>query len=108
MADANIEVPAGQGVISVEDVYPEEADVVGLGEKDRLGFAKQILFWLFAFSIFVIVSSQILVVMYSADAEVIALVDTILDITKTVVPSTVTLVLGFYFGKASGNAGGNG
>ena len=102
MADTNIEVPAGQGSISVDDVYPEEGDVVGLGEKDRLGFAKQILFWLLVFSVFVIASSYIAIATSSDNVKLVDLVDTILDITKTVVPSTVTLVLGFYFGKVTG------
>ncbi len=71
----------------------------GLGEGDRFKFAKQILFFLFILVIFVFSSIYYLVNYGSGDEEVLSIVSTILDITKTVVPSTVTLVLGFYFGQ---------
>lgn len=71
----------------------------GLGEADRLKFAKQILLFLFILVIFVFFSSYCLVNYGSANKELVSIINTILDITKTVVPSTVTLVLGFYFGR---------
>ena len=68
-----------------------------LNEGDRLKFAKQILFFLLV--VFVFLASYCLINYSSENKELVAIIDTILDITKTVVPSTVTLVLGFYFGK---------
>lgn len=94
-------------VVSAEDFYQgEKKDVVGIDEKDRMSFAKQILLFLFLFTIFIILGSYTAVFVDPENEKLVDLVDTILDITKTVVPSTVTLVLGFYFGKASGNAEG--
>ena len=71
----------------------------GLDEGDRLEFAKQILFFLFLLVIFVFLASYCLVNYGSDNKELVSIINTILDITKTVVPSTVTLVLGFYFGR---------
>ena len=71
----------------------------GLGEGDRLKFAKQILFFLFLLVIFVFLSSYYFIKHNPDNTELVSVIDTVLDITKTVVPSTVTLVLGFYFGK---------
>ena len=72
---------------------------LGLGEIDRLEFAKQILLFLFLLVIFVFLASYALVNYGAENKELVSIVNTILDVTKTVVPSTVTLVLGFYFGK---------
>ena len=71
----------------------------GLGETDRLKFAKQILLFLFLLVIFVFLSSYLLINYGSGNKELVSIINTILDITKTVVPATVTLVLGFYFGQ---------
>ena len=73
----------------------------GLTEKDRLGFAKQILFCLFLLVLLVFLGSYIIAACFSSNSELIKLVYSILDITKTAVPAIVTLVLGFYFGKST-------
>ena len=82
--------------LDVSQRYQENGD---LTERDRLVFARQILFFLFLLVIVVFCASFLLVSLYADNTELVKLVNTILDITKTVVPSTVTLVLGFYFGK---------
>lgn len=82
--------------LDVSQRYQENGD---LTERDRLVFARQILFCLFLLVIVVFCASFLLVSLYADNTELVKLVNTILDITKTVVPSTVTLVLGFYFGK---------
>ena len=109
----DIEVPARQfkSVVDVGEFYEDRGvtrDVTDtdFDERARLGFAKQILFWLVVFSLVVILVSYLTIVMYPENEQLVLLVDTVLDVTKTVVPSTVTLVLGFYFGKAAGNADG--
>lgn len=71
-----------------------------IDESDRLSFAKQILFYLFLVVIFVFSCSYIIALNFSHENEELnSVVNTILDITKTAVPSIVTLVLGFYFGR---------
>jgi len=72
-----------------------------INEKDRLGFAKQILFCLFLLVLLVFLGSYIIAACFSSNSELIKLVYSILDITKTAVPAIVTLVLGFYFGKST-------
>ena len=74
--------------------YGDNSD---LDETDRLKFAEQILFFLFILIVFVFSASYILINYGSENRELVSIINTILDITKTVVPSTVTLVLGFYF-----------
>lgn len=73
--------------------------VSDIDEADRLGFAKMVLLFLFILVVLVFVLSYW--ALYSApdNEKLSSLVDTILDITKTAVPSIVTLVLGFYFGR---------
>ncbi len=71
----------------------------GLTERDRLEFAKQILFFLFLLVVLVFSASYILLYYSSDNKELVSVVNLILDITKTVIPATATLVLGFYFGK---------
>lgn len=69
--------------------------------KDLLLFAKRILFYLFLLVIFVFSSSYILA-SHDPENEVLTeIVKIILGITQTAVPSIVSLVLGFYFGKRS-------
>jgi heme/copper-type cytochrome/quinol oxidase subunit 2 len=70
-----------------------------IDEADRLSFAKWILFYLFLLVVLVFVSSYALAFLSSDNEELTQVVNTILDITKTAVPSIVTLVLGFYFGR---------
>ena len=72
-----------------------------INEKDRLSFAKQILFCLFLLVLLVFLGSYITAACFSSNSELIKLVYSILDITKTAVPAIVTLVLGFYFGKST-------
>jgi hypothetical protein len=102
MADDDIDTEAAAGNLDVTDFYHPEEDIVALPEGDRLKFAKQILFFLLAFSLFVVLISYVAIAWDNTNKELVALVDTVLDVTKTVVPSTVTLVLGFYFGKTKG------
>jgi hypothetical protein len=80
--------------------------------KDLLTLAKAILFYLFVLVIFVFGLSYTMAHVAPNNGALINVVTTILDITKTAVPSIVTLVLGFYFGKrdtptdgSSGNGG---
>ncbi|WP_318458361.1 hypothetical protein [Photobacterium leiognathi] len=68
-------------------------------EKDRLSFAKLILGGLGALVLMVFICSYYFIAEHPNNKELIKVVNTILDITKTAVPSIVTLVLGFYFGK---------
>jgi hypothetical protein len=75
-----------------------------LSEKERLEFAKKILLCLFWFALVVVIGSGLTIGFRSSctgngDSELVKLVYEILDLTKTVVPSMVTLVLGFYFGR---------
>ena len=72
---------------------------LGLSEKDRLRFAKQILGCLFFLVLVVFLGSYAAIGWFPDNAELVKLVYSLLDITKTVVPATVTLVLGFYFGR---------
>lgn len=83
---------------------------IAFNEGERLKFAKQILFCLFVLVVVVFIGSWVILGWYSThldcksgepikNEELINLVSSILDITKTVVPATVTLVLGFYFGR---------
>ena len=102
MADDDIDTEAAAGSLDVTDFYHPEEDIVALPEEDRLKFAKQILFFLLLFSLFVVLISYVAIAWDNTNKELVALVDTVLDVTKTVVPSTVTLVLGFYFGKTKG------
>ena len=83
--------------LGADERYKKDDDV--LDAELRLLFAKQILLCLFLIIIFVFSSSYFLLIYWSANEKLISVVDTILDITKTVVPSMATLVLGFYFGK---------
>lgn len=82
-----------------KELWDDNSPKLGLSEKDRLKFAKQNLFCLFLLVILVFGGSYFAVGWVSTNPELIKLVYTILDITKTVVPATVTLVLGFYFGR---------
>lgn len=66
---------------------------------DRLNFAKLVLLYLFILVITVFIASYIAVAAYPDNEKLSSLVSTILDVTKTAVPSIVTLVLGFYFGR---------
>ncbi|MFM4929417.1 hypothetical protein [Aeromonas dhakensis] len=77
----------------------EDKDSGAVNEKERLLFAKYILGALFVLVIIVFTCSYNFVDSNPENKELVAVVNTILDITKTAVPSIVTLVLGFYFGK---------
>ncbi|EOV0146988.1 hypothetical protein ACOIXN_004451 [Vibrio vulnificus] len=77
----------------------DSGDVTQVNEKDRLGFAKGVLFCLFILVAIVFTCSYNFVEQNPGREDVAQVVNTILDITKTAVPSIVTLVLGFYFGK---------
>jgi hypothetical protein len=99
--------PASAANISdVKEFYPNEITEIsdsekfsGFNEGERLKFAKQILLYLFILVLLVFMGSYLSIACYSTNAELVKLVYSILDITKTVVPATVTLVLGFYFGR---------
>lgn len=89
---------------SSDKQLPVESYVSGysdneIDETDRLNFAKNILWFLFLIVIFVFLASYLSVAFFPDNAKLDAVVNTILDITKTAVPSIVTLVLGFYFGR---------
>lgn len=73
--------------------------VSDIDEADRLGFAKMVLLFLFILVVLVFVASYIAIYNAPENEKLSNLVDTILDVTKTAVPSIVTLVLGFYFGR---------
>jgi len=82
---------------NIQTYYDNKDD--GVNEGDRLRFAKQILLFLFIIIIFVFSASYYLINFNSDNKDLVSIINTILDITKTVVPSTATLVLGFYFGR---------
>ncbi|GEM_PF-4931168 len=69
--------------------------------KDLLFFAKRILLYLFLLVIFVFSCSYILASRDPGNELLAEIVKIILGITQTAVPSIVSLVLGFYFGKRS-------
>lgn len=77
----------------------ESGGVERVNEKDRLSFAKNVLFCLFILVLVVFVCSYNFIENNPGRGDITQVVNTILDITKTAVPSIVTLVLGFYFGK---------
>jgi heme/copper-type cytochrome/quinol oxidase subunit 2 len=70
-----------------------------IDEIDRMKFAKLILLFLFIIVIFVFFASYIFTAYYPDNEKLDSIINSILDITKTAVPSIVTLVLGFYFGR---------
>jgi heme/copper-type cytochrome/quinol oxidase subunit 2 len=70
-----------------------------ISPKDLLGFAKIILFYLFALVVFVFAMSYFMAQFAPQNQVLAVVINTILDITKTAVPSIVTLVLGFYYGQ---------
>ncbi len=70
-------------------------DAVGLSPKDILLFAKQILPYLFLLVMLVFALSDLSLWHSPENEALFDLVTTILDITKTAVPSIVTWVLGF-------------
>ena len=78
-----------------------------ISSRDLLGLAKEILFYLFVLVIFVFALSYAMAHFASNNTPLMKVVETILDITKTAVPSIVTLVLGFYFGKRDTPADGS-
>jgi hypothetical protein len=76
-------------------------------EPELLDFAKKVLLFLFVLVMLVFVSSYILA-LFAVDNETLKeVIKTILDITKTAVPSIVTLVLGFYYGRGQSTDGGS-
>ncbi|EPH6582561.1 hypothetical protein ACS0KT_000697 [Vibrio cholerae] len=77
----------------------ETGDVTQVSEKDRLSFAKSVLLCLFILVVIVFISSYNFVESNPGRQDIVSVVNSILDITKTAVPSIVTLVLGFYFGR---------
>lgn len=87
-------------VFNVEEYDPlMENSSKNISGKDRLKFAKQILFFLFILVILVFSCSYLFTYFCGQNKEMENVIGIILDITKTAVPSTATLVLGFYFGK---------
>lgn len=87
--------------INVESIY-KSGDVKNFGAvsgKDLLGFAKYILFYLFLIVMFVFSMSYFMARWDGENQELAKVVGLILNITQTAVPSIVSLVLGFYFGK---------
>ena len=81
----------------------DKVGLTALSSRDILGFAKLILLFLFVLVIFVFAASYLMSWYDSENEKLQNVVTTILDITKTAVPSIVTLVLGFYFGKRESN-----
>lgn len=70
-----------------------------IDELDRLGFAKMVLLFLFILVVVVFICSYLSVYFAPENEKLTAVVSSILDMTKIAIPSIVTLVLGFYFGK---------
>ena len=109
MADSTTESETNLATIYEEDSVGKFREI---SSRDLLDLAKAILFYLFVLVIFVFALSYTMVYFARENPPLIKVVDTILDITKTAVPSIVTLVLGFYFGKrdtpadGSSNSGG--
>ncbi len=103
------------GVPSVRSLDPstnyqavDAENIRQISPKDILLFAKQILLYLFFLVLFVFALSYATAWVSPQNQTLSTIVGTILDITKTAVPSIVTLVLGFYFGsknQAAGNGG---
>jgi hypothetical protein len=86
----------------------EAQDIKPLTEQQRLEFAIKVLLWLMGFSIFSIALSAGLVIWAShpkpgdcasCNSDLVEFAKAIFDLAKTVIPSMVTLVLGFYFGR---------
>lgn len=77
----------------------ESGDIAQVNAKDRLGFAKAVLLCLFILVVIVFTCSYNFVEQNPEREDLLNIVNSILDITKTAVPSIVTLVLGFYFGR---------
>ncbi|MFM8331903.1 MAG: hypothetical protein ACKN9T_09455 [Candidatus Methylumidiphilus sp.] len=77
--------------------YP--AKVQEITGRDILVFGKQILLYLFILLVFVFSGTYITAAYFSQNSELIKLVYSILDFTKTAVPAIATLVIGFYFSK---------
>ena len=84
----------------------DQVDLTPLSSREILSFAKLILLFLFILVIFVFTASYFMSWHDAKNDKLQNVVTTILDITKTAVPSIVTLVLGFYFGKRESNNGG--
>lgn len=86
--------------VSIESVYDQRSVHVGkVSQRDVLRFAKEILCGLLLLVVFVFGTSYASAWLEPSNDTLTNVVNTILDITKTAVPSIVTLVLGFYFGR---------
>jgi len=86
--------------VSLEAVYDDhQVHIDKVSPRDVLLFAKQILLGLLLLVILVFGMSYASTWMEPENSNLNTVVTTILDITKTAVPSIVTLVLGFYFGR---------
>lgn len=70
-----------------------------IDEVDRLGFAKMVLLFLFLLVVLVFLCSYLSAYLAPGNEKLTGVVSSILDMTKVAIPSIVTLVLGFYFGK---------
>lgn len=70
-----------------------------LDGKKRLDFAKSVLLGLLGLVVVVFFSSYALAFFANTNKDLMSIVASILDFTKTTIPSFATLILGFYFGK---------
>ena len=108
MADTDAPLEDSVTTVNIATVYDKGSvgNLQQVSAKDLLGFAKAILFYLFLLVIFVFASSYLMTQFAPENTPLINVVTIILDITKTAVPSIVSLVLGFYFGKRETPADG--
>ena len=101
------EIDLRRTTVDITRVYDREDVSVQVSPKDLLGFAKGILLHLFALVVFVFALSYLMTAIAPDNTALAEVVSTILDVTKTAVPSIVTLVLGFYFGRRDTSTDGN-